>query len=86
MAKHKRPKPNEDGWTDWIYPHMSDYKIACCDCGLVHAMQLKVVRVKRLLDKTMLVKDSRSVSLAVAFRAKRHTRATAQTRRYMKKR
>lgn len=64
---------------------MDNYKLACCDCGLVHDMQLKVVRVKHLSDRTMLVKDSRSTSLAVSFRARRNNRATAQTRRYQKK-
>jgi hypothetical protein len=85
MPRHKRPAPGADGWTDWIYPYMDNYKLACCDCGLVHDMQLKVVRVKHLPNKTMLVKDSRSTSLAVAFRARRNTRATAQTRRHRKK-
>jgi hypothetical protein len=85
MARHQRPQINDDGWTDWIYPHMDDYKLACCDCGLVHDMQLKVVRVKHLSNKTMLVKESRSSVLAVSFRARRNVRATAQTRRWQKK-
>jgi len=85
MAKHQRPKVNDDEWCEWIYPHMDDYRLACCDCGLVHQMQLKVIRVKHLSNKDMLVKDSKSTSLGVAFRAKRHQRATAQTRRHMKK-
>lgn len=85
MAKHQRPKVGEDGWCEWIYPRMDDYRLACCDCGLVHEMQLKIVHVKHLPGGQMLVKDSRSTSLGVAFRAKRHERATAQTRRHMKK-
>jgi len=82
MPKHQRPKVNDDGWCEWIYPYMDDYRLACCDCGLVHQMQLKIVRVKHLSNKTMLVKDSKATSLTVAFRAKRHERATAQTRRH----
>lgn len=30
----------EDG--DWVRPHPKDYKIACCDCGLVHKLQFKI--------------------------------------------
>ena len=32
---------NEDGWTDWIHP-LPGYKLACCDCGLVHDMQFRI--------------------------------------------
>jgi len=85
MAKHKTPKVGEDGWSEWVYPYMDNYKIACCDCGLVHDMELKVIRVKHLPNKTMLVKDSRSTALAVSFRARRNARATAQARRWKKK-
>lgn len=33
----------EDGrrWTDWIHP-LPGYKMACCDCGLVHDMQFRI--------------------------------------------
>ncbi len=30
-----------DGWTDWIEPVTEDYKLACCDCGSVHAMDFR---------------------------------------------
>jgi len=84
MARHQRPKVGDDGWTEWIYPHMPDYRLVCCDCGLAHQMEIKVVKVKHLPNKTMLVKDSKSTSLAVAFRGKVNARATAQTRRHKK--
>ena len=31
----------DDGWTDWIRP-LPDYRLACCDCGLVHRFELRV--------------------------------------------
>lgn len=37
---------NGDGWSDWIRPVSTperDYRMACCDCGLVHDMQFAVV-------------------------------------------
>ena len=32
------------GWCDWIMPTVKqNYLMECCDCGLVHEMQFKVV-------------------------------------------
>ena len=31
------------GWSDWQQPVMSGYLMQCCDCGLVHEMQFRVV-------------------------------------------
>lgn len=28
----------------WILPIQRGYKLACCDCGLVHAVDFKVVK------------------------------------------
>lgn len=39
---HDRPKPLEDGWTDWIQPVSEGYKMSCCDCGLVHNMDFRI--------------------------------------------
>lgn len=33
-------KVNPKGWEQ---PRMSDYKMVCCDCGLVHGMKFRVV-------------------------------------------
>lgn len=32
---------NDDGWTDWIHP-LPGYRMQCCDCGLVHVLELRV--------------------------------------------
>lgn len=32
----------QDGWTDWIEP-AQEYKARCCDCGLVHLFQYRVM-------------------------------------------
>jgi hypothetical protein len=29
---------------DWVTPVLNGYRIACCDCGLVHVLQFKVVK------------------------------------------
>jgi hypothetical protein len=46
---------------------MRGYRLACCDCGLVHAIRFRVV-------------DSKG-GKAVQFKAARHVRATAAKRR-----
>jgi hypothetical protein len=33
---------DEDGWTRWIQPVRRDYRLACCDCGLVHSLDFRV--------------------------------------------
>lgn len=44
--KSYKTKPNQ--YTEWISPNPKAYQMACCDCGLVHTVQFKVIfRVKR---------------------------------------
>ena len=64
IEKQKHPK----GWTRWCYPIMDDYKLVCCDCGLVHDMEF---RVTQDYDR-------------VEFRSRRNNRSTSQVRRHMK--
>ena len=35
--RFKKPKPGE-----WVQPVRRAYKLACCDCGLVHSMHFRV--------------------------------------------
>ena len=35
--KYKQPEEGE-----WVRPNMDGYKMACCDCGLVHILQFRV--------------------------------------------
>jgi hypothetical protein len=35
---------DDDGWTDWIRPAQG-YRMGCCDCGLVHELEFRVVNV-----------------------------------------
>lgn len=37
--KYERPKDHE-----WIQPVRKGYKMACCDCGLVHVLNFRVVK------------------------------------------
>lgn len=33
---------DDDGWSEWIQPTPTGYKMACCDCGLVHSLNFRV--------------------------------------------
>ena len=34
---------DDTGWSVWIQPRMDKYKMACCDCGLVHVLEFRIV-------------------------------------------
>ncbi len=33
----------DDGWSEWQFPIHKGYLMQCCDCGLVHEVNFKVV-------------------------------------------
>lgn len=80
MPRLKKMVAREDGWCDWSMPVMDGYRMACCDCGLVHTMQFKVLRVTK---KSAMFSSGPDVSKnhRVLFRAKRNNRSTAAVRR-----
>jgi len=51
---------------EWARPVMKGYRMQCCDCGLIHEMDFKIIRWGR--------------GHKVLFRARRHERAKATTR------
>lgn len=80
--KYPRIVENADGWSDWIIPQMSDYRMACCDCGLVHRVQFRVHMVtKRNRDGSFHKTIVRGRQFGVEMRAGRDNRATANMRR-----
>lgn len=48
MASIPRQIENDDGWTDWIHPLDDRFKLACCDCGLVHNMEFRIDDLGRI--------------------------------------
>ena len=36
-------RAGDNGWTRWIQPRMESYYIECCDCGLIHRLQYRIV-------------------------------------------
>lgn len=81
----KEHETTEDGWSRWVPPLMDGYRMACCDCGLVHDMQFQAVRVdERDPDGTWYGEDLDVDEYRVLFRARRNPRSTGQVRRHMK--
>lgn len=52
---------------EWIQPTRKGYKMRCCDCGLVHRLDFRLVHTKG--------------GIFIHFRAFRDVRSTAATRR-----
>lgn len=74
-----------ESFSDWTQPIMEAYKMACCDCGLVHDMEFRVVRVvKDFGDGTKKIQAVENPKLTVQFRARRNNRSTGQVRRHKK--
>jgi hypothetical protein len=42
-VKFETHEPGRGGWTEWVNPVMRRYFMRCCDCGLVHEMQFRVI-------------------------------------------
>lgn len=59
---------------EWIRPRRNGYRMLCCDCGLAHALDFRIV------------KDSagRSIILLRAYRDNRATAASRKGKRYRK--
>lgn len=52
---------------EWVQPISRGYRMACCDCGLIHQMNFRIVRYGK--------------RQSIQFQAERHNRATATYRR-----
>lgn len=88
MARYHQvtEKQENDGWSDYQAPIPHKYKMACCDCGLVHDMEFLVIRVKKNSKTGRFVFDDVKTGVSkgsyrVLLRARRNKRATAAMRR-----
>lgn len=70
----KKPKfrtefvKTKNGWTRWVPPKMKGYLLKCCDCGLVHEMDFKVVLSSRYKGERIATEVQ---GFQVLFRVKR---------------
>jgi len=79
-------KKENGGWSDYQAPIPDKYKMACCDCGLVHDLEFivaKVVKNKKdgYFDMDIMPTGTRKGKFRVLMRARRNKRATAAMRR-----
>ena len=66
--KYETPEDRGDGWTDWVQPVRRGYKIACCDCGLVHSMNF---RIRRGRVQFQVSRNARSTAMVRRWRKRR---------------
>lgn len=59
-----------DGWSEWIHP-LPGYLMGCCDCGLVHEMQVAIGRDND--EGAALNEGEERAGAVVIFRMHRHT-------------
>jgi len=82
MAKFTKYEAGREGWSELVQPIMHGYKLACCDCSLVHDMEFSVLRVMRHLpDGTWEAETMNPEEYRVEFRCRRNNRSTGQMRR-----
>jgi len=81
MPRFKKIKPLKDGWSDWEAP-VQGYKMACCDCGLVHDLEFQVIQVTEREGDTFDGQEVPFEDYRVLMRARRNNRSTGQIRRH----
>jgi hypothetical protein len=85
MARIRPLIANDDGWTEWQMP-ARHYRMGCCDCGLVHNVEFRVIVVGRRTKKGgYRVKRMNPAGCRVEFRVSRNNRSTGQERRHRSK-
>ena len=86
MPRMYEPPAGKNGWTDWQRPVMRGYRLGCCDCGLVHDIDFRVVKVvKRHRNGIKEGEVLSSRDYRVEFRVRRNERSTGQVRRHKRK-
>jgi len=72
---------------EWVFPKMRKYKMACCDCGLVHTMDFKVILTKptKPPQKEYFAyttpRAPKGMTLRVSFKADRDNEETKRIRK-----
>lgn len=79
MKRIKTEFSGDDGWTAWIQPVKRGYLMACCDCGLVHRMDFRVIEGRAQF------RASRAPAYTLRQRRKLHAAALAKVKRSAKR-
>jgi hypothetical protein len=73
MPKRKRVTYPVIAFGEWTRPRMRNFREQCCDCGLIHRLDFRIVDSKGA--------RVRPRGLTIEFRTRRDDRATAAARR-----
>lgn len=74
---HKVKVKKGKKYSDWEYPIMKKYQMACCDCGLVHEINFKVVKIiKKLKNNVDKCEDITDENYRIMMQARRNTKLT----------
>lgn len=85
MAKFRQEHSEPDSeWSRWVNPIMKGYKLACCDCGLVHDFEFRAFKVVKTSKNGKIVKLLPIGKYQVEFKCRRNKRSTGQMRRKRK--
>ena len=77
----RKYEANDDGWCDWVSPTLRQpYKLACCDCGLVHDMEFQAVEIVKEKRGGWWEGEPLKVAYRVLFRVRRNERETEKLR------
>ena len=70
---------------EWVSPRMNQqYRMMCCDCGLVHRLRFVVFKLKKRMKRGYW-EGKRVNGYKIMFAAYRDVAATAATRRQRKR-
>lgn len=86
MARHEQLYAGPDGWSRWLWPIMQGYRLTCCDCGLVHDIEVMVHKATGGANALKFRAENRPArGYRIRWRFRTNKRATAAVRRYIKK-
>ena len=69
---------------EWIRPRLRNFREQCCDCGLIHRLDFRIVDELRAAGAARSSKSKRARRTSkpcIEFRTRRDDRATAAARR-----
>lgn len=80
MKKMRIEREVNNGWSRWVQPVMRNYLMACCDCGLVHRVSFRIIKITKKLAGGV-IRGVRVGGHQVQFKAQRASNYTKRQRK-----